>query len=46
MPHDHRYAIADDAAVQVLLDKMRSQLRSTLRRITGGSVSYWLTLKF
>jgi hypothetical protein len=22
MPHDHRYAIADDAAVQVLLDKM------------------------
>jgi len=22
MPHDHRYTIADDTAVQVLLDKM------------------------
>ena len=22
MPHDHRFTIADDAAVQVLLDKM------------------------
>jgi hypothetical protein len=32
MPHDHKYAIADDQAVRVLLDKMLGGGSRQLRR--------------